>query len=248
MDELARRGFGADEQAALIYERGRPGYAPELVPWLTEELGLSRRSRVLDLAAGTGQLSRLFAGRVGSLVAVEPAAPMRAVLAAQVPGAEVLEGVAERLPLPDGSIDAAVVGNAFHWFDGPVAVAELARVLKPGAGLAVVWNIGLESDPPSPDLEALVAGLRERAGVAEATTPAWRDALDASERFTPPAYHELHHARTQDRETFATYLASLAFISAMPDRDAAVARIRALCPEQSVLTMRTECYLTRLVA
>jgi len=53
VDELARRGFGADEQAALIYERGRPGYAPELVPWLIEELGLSRRSRVLDLAAGT---------------------------------------------------------------------------------------------------------------------------------------------------------------------------------------------------
>lgn len=248
MDELARRGFGADEQAALTYERGRPGYAPELVPWLIEELGLSRDSRVLDLAAGTGQLSRLFAGRVGSLVAVEPAAPMRAVLAAQVPGAEVLEGVAERLPLPDGSIDAAVVGNAFHWFDGPVAVAELARVLKPAAGLAVVWNIGLESDPPSPELKALVAGLRERAGVAEATTPAWRAALDASERFTPLAYHELHHTRTQDRETFAAYLASLAFISAMPDRDAAVARIRALCPERSVLAMRTECYLTRLVA
>ena len=91
-----------------------------------------------------------------------------------------------------------------------------------------MWNIGLESDPPSPDLEALVAGLRERAGVAEATTPAWRDALDASERFTPLAYHELHHTRTQDRETFVAYLASLAFISAMPDRDAAVERIREL--------------------
>ena len=219
MDELARRGFGADEQAALTYERGRPGYPPEIVPWLTAELGLTRRSRVLDLAAGTGQLARRFAGRVGSVVAVEPAAAMRAVLAAQVPGAAVLEGVAERLPLPDGSVDAAVVGNAFHWFDGPAAVRELARVLRPGGGLAVLWNIGLESDPPTPELEAYVADLRERAGVADATTPAWRDALDASDAFAPLASHELHHTRTQDRETFAAYLASLAFISAMPDRE-----------------------------
>ena len=148
----SRRAGGADLRARASRLRA------ELVPWLIEELGLSRGSRVLDLAAGTGQLSRLFAGRVGSLVAVEPAAPMRAVLAAQVPGAEVLEGVAERLPLPDGSVDAAVVGNAFHRFDGPAAVARVARVLKPGGGLAVVWNIGLESDPPSPD-SRLVAGL-----------------------------------------------------------------------------------------
>ena len=73
------------------------------------------------------------------------------------------------------------------------------------------------------------------------------DALDASEHFAPLAYHELQHRRTQDRETFAAYLASLAFVAALPDRQTVVEQIRALCPESSVLLMRTECYSTRLV-
>jgi SAM-dependent methyltransferase len=245
VDPLARAGFGADEQAALTYERGRPGYAPELAPWLVTQLGLTRASRVLDLAAGTGQLSRMLVGRVGSIVAVEPAAAMRAVLAVAVPRAEVLEGVAERLPLPNASVDAAVVGNAFHWFDGPRAVAELARVLKPGGGLAVVWNIGRESDPAAPELEAFVATERERAGVTDAKRSAWRVALDASERFEPLGECELHHRRTQDRDTFTDYLASLAFVAALPDRDAVVARIRSLCPDASELLLRTDCHLWR---
>jgi SAM-dependent methyltransferase len=248
VDPLARRGFGADEEAALVYDRGRPGYAPDLAPWLVRELGLSAGSRVLDLAAGTGQLSRLLAPLVGSVVAVEPAAAMRAVLAARVPGVEVLAGVAERIPLERESVDAVVVGNAFHWFDGPAAVRELVRVSKPGGGLAVVWNIGRETDPPTPELEAYVAGLREQAGLGRRTASeagTWRAALDASGHFAPLAFHELHHTRAQDRETFVAYLASLAFISARPDRDAAVERIRALCPERSVLSLRTECYLTR---
>jgi SAM-dependent methyltransferase len=240
VDPLARRGFGADEQAALLYERGRPGYAPELAPYVAEQLGLTPNSRVLDLAAGTGQLSRVLIGRV---VAVEPSAAMRAVLSATVPGVEVLDGVAEHLPLADASVDAAVVGNAFHWFDGPRAVAELTRVIKPGGGLAVVWNIGLGTEPPTPELEAFVAAQRKRAGVGAAK--GWRAALDASADFTPLAERELHHRRTQDRETFAAYLASLAFVATLPDRAAVVDRIRALCPATSELSLRTDCHLWR---
>jgi SAM-dependent methyltransferase len=247
LDPLAQRGFGASVEAARVYERGRPGYAPALAPWLVDELGLSRSSRVLDLAAGTGQLSRLLMPLVGSVVAVEPAAAMRQVLASQVPGAELLDGVAEQLPLPDASIDAAVVGNAFHWFDGDVALGELARVLRPGGGLAIVWNIGRETEPPTPRLEAYVAGLRTRAGLGPMTAsqdPAWRRAFAATDAFAPLRYRELLHTREQDRETFVAYLASLAFIAALPDRDTAVERIRELAPEVSILSMRTECHWT----
>jgi SAM-dependent methyltransferase len=170
---------------------------------------------------------------------------MRAVLADRVPGVEVLEGVAEDLPLGDASVDAVVVGNAFHWFDGARAVGELVRVLRPGGGLAIVWNRGLESDPPAPELAAFVDELRERAGAGRPVQAgSWRDAIVASEHFGPLAFHELHHRRMQDRDTFAAYIASLAFVAASPDRAALVEQIRALCPESSVLLMRTECYVT----
>ena len=250
MDPLARRGFGANIESARVYERGRPGYAPELAPWLAGELGLSGSSRVLDLAAGTGQLTRQFIPLVGSVVAVEPAEAMRDVLASQVPGAEVLEGVAERLPLPDASIDAAVVGNAFHWFDGDVALRELARVLRPGGGLAIVWNIGRETEPPTPELEAYVSKLRTEVGLGRMTAsqdPEWHRAFAATDAFAPLGYRELLHTREQDRETFVAYLASLAFIAALPDRDAAVKRIRELAPETSILSLRTECHWTRRI-
>jgi SAM-dependent methyltransferase len=250
MDPLARRGFGASIESARVYERGRPGYAPELAPWLAGELVLSRDSRVLDLAAGTGQLARQFMPLVGSVVAVEPAAAMRDVLASMVPGAEVLEGVAEQLPLPDASIDAAVVGNAFHWFDGDVALRELARVLRPGGGLAIVWNIGRDTEPPTPELEAYVAGLRTEVGLGPMTGSqdrTWRRAFAATDAFAPLRHRELHHTREQDRETFVAYLASLAFVAAAPNRDAAVERIRELAPETSILSMRTECHWTRRI-
>jgi SAM-dependent methyltransferase len=250
MDPLAQRGFGASLDAARVYERGRPGYAPELAPWLAGELGLSRDSRVLDLAAGTGQLSRLLMPLVGSVAAVEPAATMRQVLASQVPGAEVLDGVAERLPLPDASIDAAVVGNAFHWFDGDAALRELARVLRPGGGLAIVWNIGSETEPPTPELEAYVAGVRTEVGLGPMTAsqdPEWHRAFAATEAFAPLRCRELLHTREQDRETFVAYLASLSFIAALPDCDTVVERIRELAPDTSTLSMRTECHWTRRI-
>jgi ubiquinone/menaquinone biosynthesis C-methylase UbiE len=247
-DPLAERGFGATYDAALVYERGRPGYAPAIVPLLVAELGLNASARLLDLAAGTGQLARLFAPVVGSVVAVEPSEAMRRVLAERLPGVEVLEGLAERLPLADGSLDAAVVGNAFHWFDGPAAVRELARVLRPGGGLAIVWNVGRDTEPPAPELAAFVERLRtgmprER----RSESGAWRDALEASDRFAPLACRTLTHERELDRERFTAYLGSLAVIAALPaaERDAALEDIRSLAPARCRLKMRTECFWTR---
>ena len=117
--ESAAKGFAAGADA---YERGRPEYSPEAIERLAGELGIGPGSRVLDLAAGTGKLTRQLAATGAELVAVEPIAEMRAKLIAALPQVEAVEGTAEAIPLPNHSVDAVVVGQAFHWFDSIRAV------------------------------------------------------------------------------------------------------------------------------
>jgi SAM-dependent methyltransferase len=251
LDPLAQQGFGPDLRSALIYERGRPGYAAAVADALVGEFGLGGGSRVLDLAAGTGQLSRLFVPLVGSVVAVEPSASMRAVLASRLPTVQTLDGRAEQIPLPEQSVDAAVIGSAFHWFDGDAAVAELARVLRPGGGLAVLWSVGLSSDPPWPEqLEQLVDALRAQAlrPDRQCTSGLWRPALDrAHDRFEPLRFSAIDHERALDQEAFVAGVASFSFIAALPEdeRDLVLSRVRALAPQHCLLRLRTECYWTR---
>ena len=127
--------------AARSYELGRPGMAARRRSRSPPAgSACERGAAVLDLAAGTGKLTRLLAGRFASVTAVEPLPGMRAVLEAEVPGALALAGTAEEIPLAGASLDAVFVAEAFHWFDPVPAVAELARVLRPGGGVAVLYN------------------------------------------------------------------------------------------------------------
>lgn len=135
--EAAAEGF---ERGAAAYEAARPSYPPDAVDEIAHVCGLEPGRRVLDLAAGTGKLTRLLVPSGAEVVAVEPVAAMRAVLADVLPGVEVLDGTAEAVPLPDASVDAVTVAQAFHWFDPPAALADIARVLRPGGTLALVWN------------------------------------------------------------------------------------------------------------
>ena len=136
MSELAF-SFG---RIAAEYDDVRPEYDAESLRRAEEVLGLDADSRVVDLAAGSGKLTRPLAARFAEVVAVEPNEEMRAVLAGRSAGVRVLAGTAERMPLPDDFADAVFVGDAFHWFDGPAAVAELERVLRPQGGVALLWN------------------------------------------------------------------------------------------------------------
>ena len=137
VNEVAASGFGAGAEA---YEQGRPSYPPDLVAWLVDRLGLGPGRRLADVAAGTGKLTRLLVPSGAEVVAVEPVAAMRTQLEAACPEVEVLDGTAEALPLGDGSVDAITVAQAFHWFEPAAALAEAARVLRPGGGLAVTFN------------------------------------------------------------------------------------------------------------
>jgi SAM-dependent methyltransferase len=127
------QSFGAN---AHDYDRYRPRPPEEAVEWL-----LPRGCRAaVDIGAGTGALTRLLVGRVPEVIAVEPDARMRAVLADAVPGAVPLDGRAEALPLGDASVDGVLGSSMWHWVDEPAAVAEAARVLRPGGVLGVLWS------------------------------------------------------------------------------------------------------------
>ena len=123
-------------RTAEDYDRGRPDWPGEALDLVTLELSLRASAEVVDLAAGTGKLTRILAERFARVVAIEPDDAMRALIS----GADVLAGTAEDIPMPDDSADAVFCGEAFHWFDGAVALAEIARVLRPG-GRAVILDM-----------------------------------------------------------------------------------------------------------
>ena len=135
--DVAASGFGAQAEA---YERARPSYPPDAVDWLADRLGIAPGRRVVDLAAGTGKLTVLLAPLGAQLVAIEPVEGMRRQLRHRLPAVAVLAAAAEALPLADATVDAVCVAQAFHWFDAERAMAELARVLRPGGRLGLVWN------------------------------------------------------------------------------------------------------------
>lgn len=137
-DEMSL-SFGAQARA---YEAGRPDYPIEAVAWMLASVSVGpRRPRVVDVGAGTGKLTRVVAALGAETVAVEPDADMLSVLHTAAAGIPTFAGTAERMPLPDASVDAVVLGQAWHWVDVAAASREAARVLKPGGVLGLVWNL-----------------------------------------------------------------------------------------------------------
>ena len=163
------RSLSFGSQAAA-YERGRPSYPPEAIDWLLAPTPDWAARDVLDLGAGTGKLTTRLVERGLNVIAVDPIAEMLELLRSALPETPALLGTAEHIPLPDNAVDAVLVAQAWHWFDPDRAVAEVARVLRPGGRLGLVWNVrddrlgwvkefskivGLEHDRvTSPDLPA----------------------------------------------------------------------------------------------
>ncbi|MET9020030.1 class I SAM-dependent methyltransferase [Actinopolymorpha sp. NPDC004070] len=141
--------FGA---AADAYERGRPPYPPEAVTWLVPE----HATTVVDLGAGTGKLTRALLAPGRTVIGVEPSAGMREQFSQVLPDVPVLEGTGESIPLPDSSVDALVCAQAWHWVDPEVAVPEVARVLRPGGRLGLVWNLRDASVPWVAELDRIL--------------------------------------------------------------------------------------------
>jgi ubiquinone/menaquinone biosynthesis C-methylase UbiE len=246
--------------AAHEYERGRPGYPAEAVDALAGELGLGDGSVVVDLAAGTGKLTRPLVGRFGEVIAVEPLAEMRAQLERQVPEAKTFDGTAEHIPLGDSSADAVLVAQAFHWFDGRRALDEIGRVLRPAGGLGLLWNTTPWENRET-SWYALLDDLLERRRVDLATlrrhaSGRWRDAFDGERRFGPLAEATFANPQRMTTDEFLDGFASRSYVAVLdPDeRDALLAEVGRLLERsdapvddgQVLVPMRTAAFWTRL--
>ena len=174
-EERLRHGssFGA---AAAAYAEHRPDYAKAAVRWALEPVGDRRPVRVADIGAGTGKLTAALVGLGADVTAVEPDPQMLAELRQAMPEVRSAPGSAEEIPLPDGSVDAVLAGQAMHWFDMDRAMPEIARVLRPGGVLAGLWNV-------DDDRVGWVADLAEMSKrKASITLLRWRDTAGRSRR------------------------------------------------------------------
>jgi SAM-dependent methyltransferase len=221
----APRHLAGYARSAAAYERGRPGYPPAAVDYLAARLRLGPGRTVVDLAAGTGKLTRSLLATGAEVVAVEPVAEMRTALPA---GARALAGRAEDMPLNTGSADAVTVAQAFHWFDGEAALAEIHRVLRPGCSLALLWNRRRMDDPLYQAIEELIAPYR--AHTSAMRTGAWRVAFEGTKLFGPLEGRVFPNDQSLDADGLADRVASVNFVAALDEqeRTKVVAAARAL--------------------
>ncbi|MGH3250127.1 MAG: class I SAM-dependent methyltransferase [Trebonia sp.] len=235
VNEEKATSFGS---VADSYDRVRPGPAAAALDWLVP----AGCEVAVDLAAGTGLFTRVLLGRAARVVAVEPDARMREVLAERSPDLDVREGWGEAMPLPDASADAVFVSTAWHWLDLPRAVPEIARVLRPGGRLGIIWTSRDRDEDWVAELDLLRldgAGPvdRPRGDDDEPRTPAGvRAELDRHHRvllppgsaFGPGETASFGFTRTMSTGDALEWLATnSAFITASAaDREAGLARCR----------------------
>ena len=193
---------------------------------MLDAVPVSHEATVLDLGAGTGKLTRVLADRYARVIALEPLAELRAILEERVPQADPLAGLAEAIPLPDASVDAVFAAQAFHWFANDVALAEIARVLRPGGVLARLWNEAIEPNP-------LPARYRRRLSeLHDAMRPTPID----QRIFESAPFGEVHegaveHEQRSSRGDVLAFAASVSWIASRDDRDELLGELASLLPE-----------------
>ncbi len=215
--------FGA---AADVYDRSRPSYPVEAVRWALPESA----QRVLDLGAGTGKLTQVLLGLGLDVVAVEPSEQMRERIPRR---AEVVEGTAEALPLPDACVDAVLVGQAFHWFDAEAALREMARVLRPGGTVGLLWNVMDDSVEWVKQVTALL-GAEDLVSHMDGRPPFASDGM-----FGEPAHDEFDHAQSLDRDLLVDLVATRTVLASLPEEERleVLAQVRELAPDDEPFSL-----------
>ena len=204
-DPRRERSLSFGSQAAA-YERGRPSYPPEAVDWLLAPTDTWVARDVLDLGAGTGKLTTRLVERGLQVVAVDPIAEMLEMLRTALPDTPALLGSAEQIPLPDNAVDAVLVAQAWHWFDQERAVAEIARVLRPGGRLGVLWNTRDERSGWVKDFGRIVGLEHDRDNAT----------VDLPEPFTDIATHQVEWTNYITPQALIDYVASRSYCITSP--------------------------------
>jgi ubiquinone/menaquinone biosynthesis C-methylase UbiE len=198
------------------YERGRSEYPDTIVDAIVERLALGPGRRVLDLAAGTGKLTRRLVATGADVVAVEPGESLVAFLRETLPDVDVRAGQAESIPLEDASVDAVTVAAAFHWFRTRDALREIHRVLRPDGSLALVWNPIVWDDDlrrATADLiEPLWGKARPHGGRRD-----WRPVVTRSGLFGEPEEIAFEDRRTLDADGVVDRMLSVSAVAAAPE-------------------------------
>ena len=215
------RTFARDEgrhvfgTAAALYAAARPGYPDRVYEILRDRCRLDPSTRVLEIGAGTGQATKRLAELAGSVLAVEPSDALAAHLRARLTTANVefIEAPFEDVDLPPSSFDLVVAATAFHWLDPAVALPKVASVLRPGAWLALWWNVF--GDPSLPDpfhdaTEPLLRDLEIGPGGHSHALEVTARGRELSDHGFQDVEHEaipwtLHLDATQTRQLYATF-------------------------------------------
>ncbi|MCI4317109.1 MAG: class I SAM-dependent methyltransferase [Thermoplasmata archaeon] len=254
MAELHDAVAGFD-RAADEYERGRPEYPTAAIEFLASNLPIDGTTTVVEMASGTGKLTRAIA-RTGPrrLIAIEPTVGMRRVFRRMLPDVSLVAGTAERIPIVKGGADVVVVGQAFHWFVADRALAEIARVLRPGGALALLWNMRDQSVPWVARLGEILKE-HEAKEAPKGRDHAWKPVLAASPKFTPLAMREFRHAPMIDPAGLMDRVLSVSFVALLPPhaKRAVEEQVRVLLASDPALhgrdrfefPYRTEVYWTR---
>ncbi len=225
----ARRDLGSVGFATRsdVYERGRPGYPTGVIDLLGRAAGLGPGCRVVDVGAGTGKLTRQLVATGARCVAVEPSAAMREIAGERAAGAGIVAGSAEALPLAASTFDLLTVAQAFHWFEPDRALAEMARVLRPGAVAALVWNERDESVPWVADLGRIMLGVDNSVHLPAA---AFESVLSSGGHFGRTSRHAYPFTVPLSREGLVDLVASRSYVNVLadPERQALLDEVRML--------------------
>lgn len=225
----AAHGF---DVAADEYERGRPSYPEAALDCLADECRIRPSSTVVELGAGTGKLTKQLWRRAAKWIAVEPSGPMRTILEETLPQVDAVDGTAESIPLPDSSCDVVVVAQAFHWFRGVEALAEIKRVLRPQGKLGLIWNVRDDEEPWVAELSRI---LSEHEGSAPRYARMdWRRVFTTTTLFTPLNDRSFPYRQEMDADGLVDRVTSISFIALLPEDEkaAVVDRVRALVADK----------------